>query len=127
MMHPMSLSNPPTPELAARLRLAVARLARQLRQTSAADLTPTQLSVLASVDAAGSMTLGELAERERVAPPTITKVVAKLVERDLMARTPDAIDRRIARVALTTAGETLLERTRSRKNAWLVKRLAAHD
>ena len=123
----MPPTDPLTPELAARLRLAVARLARQLRQASEGDLTPTQLSLMASLDAAGSMTLGELAERERVAPPTITKVVGKLVERDLVVRTTDAIDRRIARVELTAAGRTLLERNRSRKNAWLVKRLAELD
>jgi DNA-binding MarR family transcriptional regulator len=116
-----------TPELAGRLRLAIARLARQLRQTSEGDLTPTQLSLLATLDTGGPMTLGELAERERVAPPSITKAVSKLVDRRLVDRTTDADDRRIARVTLTGEGRTLLERNRCRRNAWLAKRLQELD
>ena len=54
-----------TAELAGRLRLAITRLARQLRQTSDSDLSPTQGSVLATVGKSGPLTLGELAELER--------------------------------------------------------------
>jgi DNA-binding MarR family transcriptional regulator len=114
-------------ELAGRLRLAVARLARQLRQSSGEDLTPTQLSLLASLDAAGPVTLGELAELERVAPPSITRAVGKLVERELVDRRPDLEDRRVVRVGLTDRGRDLLERNRCRRNVWLAARLAELD
>ena len=81
----VTTSTPPAPrpapaeeELAARLRLSATRLARRLRQEADAGLTPSQLSALAVIDRQGPLTLGALADHEQVAPPTITKVVAKL-------------------------------------------------
>lgn len=112
-------------ELAGRLRLSVTRLARQLRQTADSDLSPTQASVLATVSAAGPVALGELAELERVASPTITKVVSLLHEKGLIEKVTDPADRRFVRVSLTAEGEALLERTRARKTAWLARQL--HD
>jgi DNA-binding MarR family transcriptional regulator len=124
----MSLVPPPptadeTAELAGRLRLAVTRLARQLRQTSDSDLSPTQASVLATVGGSGPLTLGELAELERVASPTITKVIALLHEKGLVDKITDPADRRFVRVQLTADGEALVERTRARKTAWLARQL----
>jgi DNA-binding MarR family transcriptional regulator len=116
-------SSDETAELAGRLRLAITRLARQLRQTSDADLSPTQASVLATVGAAGPLTLGELAEHERVASPTITKVIGLLHEKGLVDKITDPSDRRFVRVQLTTAGEALVERARARKTAWLARQL----
>jgi len=121
------MSTVPTPdetaELAGRLRLAVTRLARQLRQTTDTDLSPTQASVLATVSASGPLTLGELAEQERVAGPTITKVIGLLHEKGLVDKLIDPADRRFVRVQLTAEGEELLERTRARKTAWLARQL----
>jgi DNA-binding MarR family transcriptional regulator len=111
-------------ELAGHLRLSVTRLARVLRQTADTDLSPTQGSVLATVSNHGPLTLGELAERERVASPTITKVIGLLHEKGLVDKATDPDDRRFVRVALTPAGEALLERTRARKNAWLARQLS---
>lgn len=112
-----------TAELAGRLRLAVTRLARQLRQTSDSDLSPTQAAVLATVSAAGPVTLGELAELEKVASPTITKVITLLHEKGLVDKLTDPTDRRFVRVQLTAEGIALLERTRARKTAWLARQL----
>lgn len=122
-MPPAAPTDTDVAELAGRLRLAVARLARQLRQTSETDLSPTQLATIATLDASGPVTLGELAALERVAPPSITKAVGRLVEAGLVERLPDPGDRRITRVDLTPAGRALLERNRSRRNAWLATRL----
>ena len=109
--------------LAARIRLATARLARLLRQQAAGGLSPTQQSALATIDAAGPLTLGELAAAEQVAPPTITKVVAKLEDDGLVTRTVDADDRRVVRVAATAEGRRRLEHNRSMRNAWLARQL----
>jgi DNA-binding MarR family transcriptional regulator len=114
-----------TAELAGRLRLSVTRLARLMRQQTTSGLSPTLLAVLATVEAAGPLTLGELACREQVAPPTITKAVSGLEEHGLVARTVDPGDRRVARVEITPAGRALLERTRTQKNAWLDRRLGS--
>jgi DNA-binding MarR family transcriptional regulator len=116
-----------TAALAARLRLSVTRLARQLRQTADTDLSPTQGSVLATISAHGPLTLGELAERERVASPTVTKVIGVLHDRGLVSKTTDPDDRRFVRVELTAEGAALLERNRARKNAWLARRLRELD
>ena len=64
-----------------RLRLVVARLARLLRQQDDSGLGPTITAALSTINKHGPLTLGDLAARERVAPPTITKVVDKMEAR----------------------------------------------
>src|SRR5438552_4211683 len=115
------------PEIAARLRLSATRLARRLRQESGAGLSPTQQSALAVIANHGPLTLGALAEHERVAPPSITKVVSKLECDGLVTRTPDPADRRVCRVAISPAGSALLEESRRRKTAWLAARIDELD
>lgn len=115
----------PAPALPARLRLAITRLARRLRQQAETAASPTQLAALATVERDGPLTLGELAAVERVQPPTITAAVGRLEQRGLVQRRPDRDDRRVARVEITPAGRRLLEQSRSRKTAYLERRLAA--
>ena len=112
-------------ELASRLRLVVARLARRLRRETEGEVSPSQLSALSSISRLGPLTLGELSAAEGVRPPTMTRVVACLEEADLVARTPDPDDRRVARVALTSHGQRFLDRSRHRKDAFLASRLQA--
>ena len=112
-------------DLPERLRLAITRLARRLRQQSDVDASPTQLSALATIGRLGPMTLGDLAAAERVQPPTITAAVGRLEAQGYVVRSPDAQDRRSVRVEVTSAGRKLLARNRSRKTAYLAKRLRA--
>ena len=105
---PSGRSTPAEAELAARLRMAVTRLHRRLRQQAAGGLTPSQASALVGVERLGSPTLGALAARESVQPPTMTKVVGALEELGYVTRVTDPSDRRVARVTITPAGaETL--------------------
>ncbi len=113
--------------MAARLRVSATRLARLLRRQGDTGLSPSQISALTSVELHGPMTLGALAEHERVAPPTITRVVAKLEDEGLVARCPDLRDRRVVQVSVTPAGEALLAAVRARKDLWLAERLADLD
>jgi DNA-binding MarR family transcriptional regulator len=113
--------------MAARLRITATRLARLLRRQGDTGLSPSQLSALTSIERHGPLTLGALADHERVAPPSITKVVAKLEELDLVARRADPDDRRVARVTATDAGHALLAQVRQRKDVWLASRLADLD
>jgi DNA-binding MarR family transcriptional regulator len=113
----------PESELAARLRLAVTRLSRQLRQQVVGGLTPSQLAALATVERLGVPSLGELAAAEQVRPPSMTRIVESLAGAGLVERVVDASDRRFARVRLTGEGRRTLQRTRSRKTAFLVRRL----
>ena len=113
----------------ARLRVALARLARRLRQEAMAvdDVTPSQVSAMASLGLLGRATLGELAVAERVQPPSMTRIVAKLEESGFVSRTVDPTDRRFVRVELTAAGEEFLERSRTRRDAYLAGRVAGLD
>ncbi len=115
---------PTATDLAEELRLSVTRLARRLRREVETGLSPSQLSALATVERHGPITLGALADRERVAPPTVTRVVTKLAEQGLITRKPDPDDRRVTRVALTTKGRALITSSRRRKTEWLSARLA---
>src|SRR4030081_1009256 len=107
----------PPADLAARLRLVVTRLARQLRQRAVVDLTPSQISALATIERSGPVTLGELAALERGQPPSVTGVVPRLEEKGLVVRRQDPQDRRVVRVETTKDGRRLLARSRSRKDA----------
>lgn len=120
-------SDPELADLAAGLRLSVTRLARRLRQEADIGLSPSLLSALTMVHVHGPLTLGALAELESVAPPTVTKVVNRLEEQDLVARIVDPTDRRVCRVESTAQGDELLMASRDRKNAWLAARLGSLD
>ena len=110
-------------ELAARLRLAVLRLSRQLRQQLVGGVTPSQVSVLSSVERLGAPTLGELAASEKVQPPSMTRQVDALVAAGLLAREVHPVDRRIVQVRLTAGGERTLQQNRSVRTAFVASRL----
>jgi len=114
-------------ELAARLRVAVTRLNRKLRQQALAGLSPAQASALGTVNRLIDPTLGELAAAEQVQPPTVTRLVTSLENAGLVARETDRVDRRVVRVGITAEGRRNLQRIRSLKNAFLTRRLAALD
>jgi DNA-binding MarR family transcriptional regulator len=112
------------PQLASRLRLAVARTARRLRQEAGGGLSPTLSAALASIDRHGPLTPSELADRERVKRPTATRLLATLEDGGLIARTSDPSDRRSSLIAITPEGRELMRTLRTRKDAYLVRRLA---
>jgi DNA-binding MarR family transcriptional regulator len=116
-----------TAAVADRLRLSATRLARRLRQESGAGLTPSQLSVLASIDRHGPLTLKALAATERVAPPSVTKAVAKLEAEGLVVRRVDELDRRVAWISLTPEGAAGLAQIRRRRSQWLATRVETLD
>jgi len=120
-------ADPTEAELAARLRMAVTRLHRRLRQHAAAGLTPSQASALAGVERLGSPTLGALAARESVQPPSMTKVVGALEGLGYVTRVTDPDDRRVTRLAITPAGTETLHRARSVKTAFLADQLHRLD
>jgi DNA-binding MarR family transcriptional regulator len=112
-------------QLASRLRVSVARLARRLRQEgSPKDTTPSQFTAMSTLDRLGPLTLGELAAVERVKPPTMTRIVSALEERGLVSKDADPVDGRLVRVGLTAAGRKAYDESRRRRDEWLHKRLA---
>jgi DNA-binding MarR family transcriptional regulator len=112
------------PQLASRLRLAVARTARRLRQEAGGGLSPTLSAALASIDHHGPLTPSELADRERIKRPTATRLIASLEQDGLVARTSDPSDGRSSLIATTPEGRDLMRTLRTRKDAYLARRLA---
>src|SRR4051794_25680890 len=94
------------------LRIALSRIARQLRQATDDGFTPSAMSVLNVITARGAIKLSELAAVERVAAPTITKIVEALVNSGLVERRVDPGDRRACLVQLTPTGKTEMKRLR---------------
>ncbi len=113
--------------LGARLRLAVARLSRRIRQQAAdvgEELTASSQGALATIERLGPLTLGELAAVEQVRPPSMTRIVARLEDDGYTTRSVDPDDRRVARAEITERGRDLLARSRTRKDAYLAQRVA---
>jgi len=113
--------------LAAHLRLVITRTARRLRQQAGTDLGPSQLSALASVERHGPLTPSELARIERIQRPSATRIVARLEEAGLVERVADPTDRRSFTVGINGDGRALMNKLRTRKNAYLARRLRDLD
>ena len=118
---------PTSSDLASRLRLDIARMARRLRQEAGAELSPSQTAALATIERHGPLTPSELAHRERVQRPTITRVLARLEEAGLVDRASDPADRRSCLLSISGGGRELLDAMRTRKDAYLSQRLEALD
>jgi DNA-binding MarR family transcriptional regulator len=117
----------PVPDLAGRLRLAIARSARRLRQEAGVELSPSLTAALATLDRHGPITPSELAVRERIQRPTVTRLLGRLEEAGLVSRTPDPHDRRSSLISATPAGRALMDELRTRKTAYLARRLEELD
>jgi DNA-binding MarR family transcriptional regulator len=111
--------------LSSELRFAVMRLSRRLRsQRTDASLSLSQMAVLATLERDGPLSPTELALRERVQPPSMTRTLACLEGKQLVARTAHPSDGRQVLLAVTPAGRSLLQADRRRRDAWLSRRLA---
>jgi DNA-binding MarR family transcriptional regulator len=104
------------------LRSAVMRLSRRLRhQRVDESLSPTEMSVLGTLARCGSATPGELARKEYVQPPSMTRIVAMLEAKGLVRRDPHPDDRRQVVVRQTEQAEAMLIESRRKRNAWLAQ------
>ena len=121
---PVRPDGPAVPSVdVARLRVALARLARRLRRHELAGLTPTQLAALATVEHSGPMRLGDLAAVEGIAPSTLTRLVAALEDIGYVERCPDPSDARASTLAITAHGHDALERIREESTLLLAQSL----
>ena len=111
-------------QLASDLSLAVMRLARQLRfRRPQSPVSLSQLSALATLSKEGPMTPGALAIRERVRPPSMTRVIASLADLGFVDRVAHPDDGRQVLVSVSDAGADLLEAERQASQEWLAQRL----
>jgi DNA-binding MarR family transcriptional regulator len=110
-------------EIAARLRVAIFRTARRLRQEAGVDLSPASLAALGTIERHGPLTPSELADLEGVRRPTATRMIARLDAAGVIVRTRDPADGRSSLVSASTRGLALLRRLRKRRTAYLARRL----
>lgn len=111
--------------LAAELRVAVMRTSRRLRVEAATrEISPAQCAVLAGI-LNGSLTVGELAEREQVQAPSMTRIVNGLTAAGYVTREENPLDKRQVLVKITVEGADTLRRDRFKRTQWLAKRVAA--
>lgn len=114
-------------DLSPRLRLAITRTARRLRQEADAGLSPSLTAALATLERHGPLTPSKLADIERIQRPTVTRLLATLEKDGLVERVADPDDGRVSIVSVTREGRALVKKLRSRKNAYLSKRLRNLD
>ncbi|MDF0529823.1 MarR family transcriptional regulator [Tsukamurella sp. 8F] len=110
--------------LAGDLALAVVRFARHLRgRRKDSTVSLTQLSALNALASDGPLTPGQLAARERVQPPSMTRVIASLADLGLVSREPHPTDGRQVIVSLSDEGEHVINGEAEAREAWLRGRL----
>jgi DNA-binding MarR family transcriptional regulator len=114
-------------ELAAGLRLAVGRLNRRIRIDGHESIPPLQLSALVTVELHGPLRLSELARREAVTAPTMSRVLAALDEQGLVHRAPDPQDARGVLITLSEVGAAKVNEVRTTRTALVARRLARLD
>ncbi|WP_052849112.1 MarR family winged helix-turn-helix transcriptional regulator [Streptomyces avicenniae] len=125
-MSDLKLDGPEDAEAVNALRMGVLRLSRRLRHLGGdRTLGLAELSALGTLARCGPLAPGELARKEHVQPPSMTRIITLLQERGLIELTPHPDDRRQKLVAVTDEAEEVLEASRSRRNAWLAELAAA--
>lgn len=112
------------PTDAQKLATSVARLNRRLRQERRSELTPTQMSVLGTLNTGGPQSPGAIAARECVQPPSMTRTLNCLVAEGLARREPHPTDGRQILISISDKGKDVLVAERGRRDAWLARRLA---
>lgn len=114
----------PTPSLASELRVAVGRASRRIRaERGQAGLPDNQFSVLLWIEKRGPLTPGQLAELERIQPPSMTRTVSCLADDGLVSKAAHPTDGRAVVVTLTDEGRAEIAETRRRRDTWLAARL----
>ncbi|WP_181782909.1 MarR family winged helix-turn-helix transcriptional regulator [Pseudonocardia pini] len=114
-------------EEATRLRLAVGRLHRRIRIDGGDSLPPLQLSALSTVALHGPLRLSELARREAVTAPTMSRVLGALDDQGLVVRASDPQDARGVLITLSSAGRVRLDEIVTHRTALVARRLGRLD
>ena len=110
------------PALANDLRIACQRVSRRVRFESTDELAPHLVSALSHLRR-GARTPGELAELERVAPPSMTRTVNCLVDKGLVSRDDHPSDGRSKLLCLTDDGMAALDRVARARDDWMLHQL----
>jgi DNA-binding MarR family transcriptional regulator len=114
--------------VANRLRPVLFKLNRALRrELHSLGVTGGQVSLLVQIRSQRGIGVRELAAREGMSAPGMSKYVARLEREGLVERGPVGGDRRRIGLTLTEAGERVLRSVKHRRTAWLAARLRELD
>lgn len=111
-------------ELTQRLQRVVGKLSRLLRRGEPSVIGPGAMSALSTLATEGPLRPSDLATREGVRPPTMTRIVTGLEEGGYVERTVDPADRRASLLAVTALGDDLVLGTRTARRSHLARHLA---
>ena len=110
----------------ARVYVALGRVSRSLRRDSAEmPISLGLLSALFTLTKEGPLRPGELAAREGIAAPSMTKTVTALESGGYVERTADPVDGRAWLIRATAAGRKLVDSTQEQKLHGLARRIQA--
>jgi DNA-binding MarR family transcriptional regulator len=119
---------PDTTDLANRLRPVLLKLNRELRrEIHSLGVTGGQVSLLVVIKYAPGIGIRELAARERISVPGMSKFVGRLEAAGLVRRDPVGGDKRRVGLTLTATGQSVLRSVKSKRTAWLAARLRTLD
>ncbi|HTJ55950.1 MAG TPA: MarR family transcriptional regulator [Devosiaceae bacterium] len=104
------------------LAYLIASLNRQLEEELEERLQPggvpiEQFRILEVLDANEKLPMGEIASLSLIEPPTLTKIVDRMVNEGLVYRAPDPEDRRRVLILMAPAGKALYKRLRGVSSA----------
>ena len=109
--------------LAHNLRLGITRTARLLRKAAPEGVTQSQLSMMHAIDKNERPNVKTLAEVERVSPPSVVRSLDNLEAKNWIRRVRDSADRRLVHVEITDDGARMLAEFRTRRDAYLARRI----
>ena len=128
LVNEMLIETLDTTAVANRLRPVLLKLNRELRrEIHSLGVTGVQVSLLVQIKYAPGIGVRELASRERMSVPGMSKFVTRLEEAGLIERAPVAGDRRRVGLIVTAAGHRVLRSVKSKRTAWLADRLRHLD
>ena len=120
----MSIAVIDSVELANRLRPVLLMLNRHLRREAHGEgITGGQAALLAQIRSYPELGVRELAAREGVSAPSMTRYLDRMEKAGLIVRTRSVEDARRVQLALTPKGVRALRSIRRRRTAWLASRL----
>lgn len=93
---------------------ANAQRRRMDRVLAAVGLTHPQFLVLTMIRAYPGCSNADIARLTMLTPQTVHAIINTLLQRDLVARRPDAVHGRVLNITLTAEGQSLLGRGRTR-------------
>jgi len=96
-------------KVADKLHSGAIHLLRRLRNTDdETGLSPARLSILSVLVFSGDKSPGELAQIERVKPPTVTGLIQAMEQDGLVVRKAQANDKRAFTIKVTAKGRRIL-------------------